>query len=135
MPAWADRTRAAAMDALDQQLVDRDAQHPPQLTPPFDRAEPNPGYIRGYVPGVRENGASCTRPSRAVMAQALLGRGHRAYELLQLRNPIYRAADPERLARYRVEPYVIAADIYSAAGHVGRGGWTCTRAPPAGCIA
>ena len=115
----------AAMRALDEQLVDRDAQLILLLTPPFDRAEPNPGYIRGYVPGVRENGGQYTHAALwAVLAHALLGHGDRAYELLGFINPIHRAVNPDAVARYRVEPYVIAADIYSAAGHVGRGGWT-----------
>jgi len=116
---------AAAMQALDEQLVDQQAELILLLTPPFDRAEPNPGYIRGYVPGVRENGGQYTHAALwAVLAHAMLGHGDRAYELLRFINPIRRAADLESLSRYRVEPYVIAADIYSAPGHVGRGGWT-----------
>jgi cellobiose phosphorylase len=116
---------AAAMQALDEQLVDRDAQLILLLTPPFDHAKPNPGYIRGYVPGVRENGGQYTHAALwAILAHAMLGHGDRAYELLRFVNPIHRAADLEGVSRYRVEPYVIAADIYSAAGHVGRGGWT-----------
>ena len=77
------------------------------------------------MPGVRENGGQYTHAALwAVLAHAMLGHGDRAYELLRFMNPIHRAADLEGLSRYRVEPYVIAADIYSAAGHVGRGGWT-----------
>ena len=114
-----------AMRSVDERLVDRQARLILLLTPPFDRAEPNPGYIRGYVPGVRENGGQYTHAALwVVLAQALLGRGDVAHELLSFINPIYRCADGESVTRYRVEPYVIAADVYSAAGHVGRGGWT-----------
>jgi cyclic beta-1,2-glucan synthetase len=116
---------AAAMHAVDSQLVDRKARLILLLSPPFDRAEPNPGYIRGYVPGVRENGGQYTHAALwAVLAQAMLGDGDRAYEMLRFINPVERASSLERVATYRVEPYVVAADIYSAAGHVGRGGWT-----------
>jgi cellobiose phosphorylase len=116
---------AAAMRALDQHLVDQDAQLILLLTPPFDRAEPSPGYIRGYVPGVRENGGQYTHAALwAILAHAMLGNGDRAYELLRFVNPIHRAFDAAGVRKYRVEPYVIAADIYSARNHVGRGGWT-----------
>ena len=95
------------------------------MTPPFDKAEPNPGYIRGYVPGVRENGGQYTHAALwVVLAHALLGRGDTAHELLSFVNPINRSVDRARVTRYRVEPYAVAADIYSAQEHVGRGGWT-----------
>ena len=115
----------AALKAVDTHLVDEGAQLVLLLTPPFDHAEPNPGYIRGYVPGVRENGGQYTHAALwVVMAQALMGNGDRAYELLRYINPIDRASDLDRSKRYRVEPYVVSADIYSAAEHIGRGGWT-----------
>jgi cyclic beta-1,2-glucan glucanotransferase len=114
-----------AMASVDRWLVDRDNQLILLLTPPFDKAEPNPGYIRGYVPGVRENGGQYTHAALWVaLAHILLGRGDAAYELLSFINPVNRSVDRDRVKRYRVEPYVVAADIYSAPGHVGRGGWT-----------
>jgi cyclic beta-1,2-glucan synthetase len=114
-----------AMQSVEKWLVDREARLVLLLTPPFDKAEPNPGYIKGYVPGVRENGGQYTHAALwVVMAQALLGRGDTAHELLSFINPIYRSSDRNAVERYRVEPYAVAADIYSAAGHVGRGGWT-----------
>ncbi len=95
------------------------------LTPPFDKAEPNPGYIKGYVPGVRENGGQYTHAALwVVLAQALLRRGDVAHELLSFINPIHRSYDRGGVKRYRVEPYAVAADIYSAPAHTGRGGWT-----------
>src|SRR5205823_2279989 len=94
-----------AMQALDKLLVDAEARLVLLLAPPFDRAEPNPGYIRGYVPGVRENGGQYTHGALwVVMAHALLGHGDRAYELMRFMNPIGRAADLEGVTRYRVEP-------------------------------
>jgi cellobiose phosphorylase len=114
-----------AMQSVDRWLVDRDARLVLLLTPPFDKAEPNPGYIRGYVPGVRENGGQYTHAALwVVLAHALLGHGDAAHELLSYINPINRTADQSRAKRYRVEPYAVAADIYSAPGHLGRGGWT-----------
>jgi cyclic beta-1,2-glucan synthetase len=114
-----------AMHSVERALIDREAELILLLTPPFDKATPHPGYIRGYLPGVRENGGQYTHAALwVVMAEALLGRGDTAHQLLSFINPIHRASDPERVRRYRVEPYVVAADIYSAAGHVGRGGWT-----------
>ena len=114
-----------AMQSVEEHLVDRSARLVLLLTPPFDRAEPNPGYIRGYVPGVRENGGQYTHAALwVVLAHALLGQGDAAHELLTFINPIARTAEPARLEQYRVEPYAVAADIYSAKEHVGRGGWT-----------
>jgi cyclic beta-1,2-glucan synthetase len=114
-----------AMQSVDDRLIDRAAGLILLLTPPFDKAEPNPGYIRGYVPGVRENGGQYTHAALwVVLAHALLGRGDWAHELLSFINPIYRTADADRVRRYRVEPFAVAADVYSAPTHVGRGGWT-----------
>lgn len=85
----------------------------------------DPGYIKGYVPGVRENGAQYTHAALwSVLATALQGRGDRAFELFQMINPLTRTRTPEDVATYKVEPYVVAADVYTAAGHLGRGGWT-----------
>jgi cellobiose phosphorylase len=114
-----------AMQSVEQWLTDRDARLVLLLTPPFDKAEPSPGYIKGYVPGVRENGGQYTHAALwVVMAHALLGRGDTAHELLSFINPINRSANRDAVKRYRVEPYAVAADIYSAKQHLGRGGWT-----------
>ena len=95
------------------------------LTPPFDKMTPSPGYIQGYVPGVRENGGQYTHAALwTMLAHARLGNGDRAEALFRMVNPINHATDPESVERYRVEPYVVAADVYSQDRHVGRGGWT-----------
>jgi len=95
------------------------------LAPPFDRTERNPGYIKGYPPGVRENGGQYTHAALwLAMALCRRGEGGRAVSLLRMLNPIERARDPETAARYRVEPYVVAADVSRLQGRVGQGGWT-----------
>ncbi len=95
------------------------------LWPPFDKCEPDPGYIRAYPGGIRENGGQYTHGVLwTVQALALLGEGDRALALLSLLNPIHHASTREHAERYQVEPYVVAADVYDAPGHVGRGGWT-----------
>ncbi|MFT9016823.1 MAG: glucoamylase family protein [Acetobacter sp.] len=95
------------------------------LTPPFNTMEPDPGYIRGYPPGIRENGGQYTHAALwTVMATAALGDGERAHALFQTLNPINHATTARDAARYRLEPYVVAADIYSCPPHVGRGGWS-----------
>jgi cyclic beta-1,2-glucan synthetase len=114
-----------AMASLDRHLVRRDTGLIQLLDPPFDRTAQDPGYIRGYVPGVRENGGQYTHAAIwATMAFAQLGDGERAWELLRLINPLNHAGTGEAVARYKVEPYVVAADVYAVAPHVGRGGWT-----------
>ena len=114
-----------AMDAVDQHLVHRDAALIQLLAPPFDRSEPNPGYIQGYVRGVRENGGQYTHAAVWVpMAFVALGDAARAWELFTLLNPLNHAQSPAALALYKTEPYVIAADVYAHAPHTGRGGWT-----------
>jgi len=114
-----------AMDAVYQRLVRSDDGLVLLLTPPFDKSEQYPGYIRGYAPGVRENGGQYTHASVwAVMAFAALGDARRAWELLRLINPINHGRTAEDIATYRVEPYVVAADVYALAPHTGRGGWT-----------
>jgi cyclic beta-1,2-glucan synthetase len=95
------------------------------LTPPFDKMTPSPGYIQGYVPGVRENGGQYTHAALwTILAHARLGNGDRAEALYRMVNPINHATDAASVERYRVEPYVVAADVYSQDRHVGRGGWT-----------
>jgi cyclic beta-1,2-glucan synthetase len=118
------RTRVA-MQSLDKHLVRDDARLILLLTPPFDKTTHDPGYIQGYLPGVRENGAQYTHAALwAVLATALQGDGDRALELFQMLNPITHSASPEAVDTYKVEPYVVAADVYTAKGHLGRGGWT-----------
>ncbi len=122
--AEASRARQA-MAAVDQQLVRRADRLILLFTPPFDRGKLHPGYIKGYVPGIRENGGQYTHAATwVVQAFAMLGQGNRAVELFRLLNPILNAPRPEAVERYRVEPYVVAADVYSEPPHTGRGGWT-----------
>jgi cyclic beta-1,2-glucan synthetase len=114
-----------AMEAVDQRLVRRENGLIQLLDPPFDKSDLNPGYIKGYVPGVRENGGQYTHAAVwAAMAFAELGDSRRAWELLSMINPIRHAASPEALETYKVEPYVVASDIYALSPHTGRGGWT-----------
>lgn len=114
-----------AMESVDERLVHRDTRLVHLLDPPFDTSQPSPGYIQGYVPGVRENGGQYTHAAVwAAMAFAALGDAERAWTLFALLNPVSHADKAARLATYRVEPYVTAGDVYSNAAHVGRGGWT-----------
>ncbi|MBA3297685.1 MAG: glycosyl transferase family 36, partial [Acidobacteria bacterium] len=114
-----------AMASVDARLVREDEGLVLLLTPPFDQMEPSPGYIRGYLPGVRENGGQYTHAALwNVLAFAQLGNGDRAFELFSLLNPVNHGRTPEEVARYRAEPYVVAADVYSVPPHTGRGGWT-----------
>jgi cyclic beta-1,2-glucan synthetase len=130
--SWAVLSQAAqprraerAMDAVRAHLVRRDAQLVLLLTPPFDRLAHDPGYIKGYVPGVRENGGQYTHAALwTVIALARLGQGDEAMELFHMLNPINHMRTAEEAERYRVEPYVVAADVYAHPMHVGRGGWT-----------
>jgi cyclic beta-1,2-glucan synthetase len=114
-----------AMAAVDKRLVRRDAQLIQLLDPPFDKSTLEPGYIKGYVPGVRENGGQYTHAAIwATTAFAMMGEKERAWELYAMLNPINRGSQPEEIEHYKVEPYVMSADIYGAAPHTGRGGWT-----------
>lgn len=114
-----------AMASVDQRLVRRDVRLIQLLDPPFDKSDLNPGYIKGYVPGVRENGGQYTHGAIwAVMAFAAMGDPKKAWELFSLINPITHGGSPEAAALYRVEPYVVAADVYAVPPHTGRGGWT-----------
>jgi cellobiose phosphorylase len=114
-----------AMDAVDRMLVHRDAGLVQLLEPPFDHFEPNPGYIKGYLPGVRENGAQYTHAAVWVaMAFATLGDAARAWDLFTMLDPVDHARSPEAVATWMTEPYVMASDVYSRTPHVGRGGWT-----------
>lgn len=114
-----------AMTAADENLVLHDEGLALLFTPPFDKTPLNPGYIKGYPPGIRENGGQYTHAAIwSVQALAKLGDGDKAVELLALLNPINHARTWAGAQRYKVEPYVVCADIYSVAPHVGRGGWT-----------
>ena len=114
-----------AMASLNQRLVRRDAALIQLLDPPFDNSALNPGYIKGYVPGVRENGGQYTHGAIwAAMAFAALGDKTHAWELFDMINPINHGKTDAAIATYKVEPYVIAADVYAVAPHTGRGGWT-----------
>ncbi|HEX6308760.1 MAG TPA: hypothetical protein VFZ69_11260 [Longimicrobiales bacterium] len=130
--AWAIISGAApperatlAIDAMEQHLVDEAAGLIRLLTPPFDRTPNDPGYIKGYLPGIRENGGQYTHGVLwAVRAIAELGRSDRAARLLEMLSPVTRGGTPAAAERYRAEPYVIAADVYGVEPHIGRGGWT-----------
>ena len=115
----------AAMAAVDAQLIRRRDQLALLFTPPFDQVDEDPGYIKAYPPGIRENGGQYTHGAIwSIFALAKLGQGDRAGELFGLINPIHHGANREAIDRYKVEPYVACADVYSVAPHVGRGGWT-----------
>jgi cyclic beta-1,2-glucan synthetase len=117
--------QAQAMASVHEHLVNEEAGLVMLLTPPFDRGSHDPGYIKGYLPGVRENGAQYTHAALwTVQATALMGDGDRAHRLYRMLNPLTHTATAEGVAVYQVEPYVVAADVYTAPGHVGRGGWT-----------
>jgi len=114
-----------AMESVDQRLVHRETRVIQLFDPPFDKSTLEPGYIKGYIPGVRENGGQYTHGAIwAAMAFAELGDSERAWELFSLLNPIRHAMDPAGVNRYKIEPYVIAADIYSVEPNRGRGGWS-----------
>ena len=114
-----------ALEAVDNRLVQRRAGLIQLLDPPFDKSPLDPGYIKGYIPGVRENGGQYTHAAIwMTMAFAALGDGERAWELLSMINPINHSSTPAAVRTYKVEPYVVAADVYSNVQHVGRGGWT-----------
>ena len=114
-----------ALDAMERRLVDAEAGIIRLLTPAFDRTPHDPGYIKGYLPGVRENGGQYTHAALwAVRALAEAGRAERAAPMLAMLSPVSHTGTPEGVARYQAEPYSVAADVYGVAPHVGRGGWT-----------
>ncbi|MGH9464086.1 MAG: GH36-type glycosyl hydrolase domain-containing protein, partial [Thermoanaerobaculia bacterium] len=116
---------ARAIDAVRTHLIRRPQRIVQLLAPPFDRGAQDPGYIKGYVPGIRENGGHYTHAAIwTAMAIAQLGHGDEAVELFHMLNPINRARTREDVERYKVEPYVVAADVYAHPQHLGRGGWT-----------
>ena len=114
-----------AMQAVDQRLVRRADGLIQLFDPPFDQSPLNPGYIKGYIPGVRENGGQYTHSAIwTAMAFALMGNSQRAWELFNLLNPVHHGDSAARVATYKIEPYVVAADVYAVAPHTGRGGWS-----------
>ena len=122
----ADPLRSAqAMAAVENHLIRRDDGLALLFTPPFDQSPLDPGYIKAYPPGLRENGGQYTHAALwSVMAFAMLGDGDRAGALFSMLNPINHAISPDAVRRYKVEPYVVCADLYSQPPHVGRGGWS-----------
>jgi len=130
--AWATISGAAdperagqALDAVEDKLVDREHGLIALLSPPFDKMPHDPGYIKGYVPGVRENGGQYTHAAVwVVLAHLMRGNGDDAHGLLSMINPITHARSADDAEVYKVEPYVVAADVYGAEPHSGRGGWT-----------
>ncbi len=114
-----------AMRSVGEHLVREDARIILLLTPPFNHSTHDPGYIMGYLPGVRENGAQYTHAALwTALAATRMGDGDRAFRQLQMLNPLTHASTPAGADRYKVEPYAVCADVYNAEGHVGRGGWT-----------
>jgi cellobiose phosphorylase len=114
-----------AMESVNKRLVRREHALIQLLDPPFDKSNLDPGYIKGYVPGVRENGGQYTHAAVwATMAFAALGDSRRAWELFEMIDPVNHAQSSEAIATYKVEPYVVAADVYARSPHTGRGGWT-----------
>ena len=115
----------SAMQSVDHYLVKPDSGIIQLFDPPFDKTEQDPGYIRGYVPGVRENGGQYTHAAVwAIMAMAAVGEKKKAWEWITRLNPIYHGSTPEKIAKYKAEPYVLAGDVYSRAPYIGQGGWT-----------
>ncbi len=114
-----------AMASMENYLINREEGLIKLLTPPFDLGEEEPGYIKGYVPGVRENGGQYTHAAAwAIIAFTKLGKGNKAWEFFELINPINLTNNYREYSKYKVEPYVLAADVYSVHPHIGRGGWT-----------
>src|SRR5207253_7884205 len=114
-----------AMQSLDSRLVRRDLGLIQLFDPPFDTSDLKPGYVKGYLPGVRENGGQYTHAAVwTVMAFAAAGDAERAWELFGLINPVGHGDNAQAIATYKVEPYVVAADVYTNPQHAGRGGWT-----------
>ncbi len=114
-----------AMDSVDRLLIRRDARLIQLLDPPFDKTALNPGYIKGYVPGVRENGGQYTHAAIwVIVAYATMGYSQKAWELFSMINPINHSLSASAIETYKVEPYTVAGDVYSMPPHAGRGGWT-----------
>jgi cellobiose phosphorylase len=114
-----------AFEAVEHYLIKKDDGLVLLLTPPFDDGDLEPGYIKSYLPGVRENGGQYTHAATWVaLAYTKMGQGEKAWELFHMLNPINHASTNMEACRYKVEPYVMAADVYAVYPHIGRGGWT-----------
>ena len=114
-----------SMESLENHLIDKENGIIKLLDPPFEKSNLEPGYIKAYLPGVRENGGQYTHSSVwVIIAEAMLGFGNKAFELYRMINPIEHSRTKEASKKYKVEPYVIPADIYGAGNLAGRGGWT-----------
>jgi len=119
------RLAERAMDSVRARLIDRQSRLLQLLSPPFDKSDQDPGYIKGYPPGIRENGGQYTHAAVwALMAVAKSGNGDEAAELFHMLNPINHTRTPEAVAKYRTEPYVLDGDVYARPPHAGRGGWS-----------
>lgn len=119
-----DRSKIA-MESMNKRLVRREHSLVQLLDPPFDKSDLNPGYIKGYLPGVRENGGQYTHAAIwAAMAFSKLGDSKKAWDIITIINPINQSKSSEKIARYKTEPYVIVADVYALSPHIGRGGWS-----------
>lgn len=117
--------KITAMESLENHLVDKENGIIKLLDPPFDKGKLEPGYIKGYLPGVRENGGQYTHAAIwAIIAEAILRNGDKAVEWYRMITPIEHARTKESANKYKVEPYVIAADVYGAQNLAGSGGWT-----------
>ena len=114
----------SALNEVDRRLVQREAALIQLFTPPFDKSDLEPGYIKGYLPGVRENGGQYTHAAVWTVMAFAAARDPRTWELFSLINPLRHGSTPAAIASYKVEPYVVAADVYAVEPHVGRGGWT-----------
>ena len=113
------------MESAYDRLVKKDLSLIQLFDPPFDQAVPNPGYIKGYLPGVRENGGQYTHAAVwLIMAAAALEDKQRTYDLIQMVNPLNHGSTPAGIKKYKTEPYVIAADVYAVENQQGMGGWT-----------
>jgi cyclic beta-1,2-glucan synthetase len=113
------------MESVYRLLVDEENHLIKLLGPPFDKSPMNPGYIKAYPPGIRENGAQYTHAATwVILASALLGLGQKAYDLFKLINPVHLTSDEEGVQRYQGEPYVLSSDVYSLSSHLGKAGWT-----------
>ncbi|MDH3492747.1 MAG: hypothetical protein OEM82_04295 [Acidobacteriota bacterium] len=120
-----EKRRKTAIESVERHLIRSDEKLALLLTPSFENTKLDPGYIKSYPPGIRENGGQYTHAATwIVIAHALQGDGEKAYELLSMLNPINHTLTSEEINRYKTEPYVVAADIYSNPQHIGRGGWT-----------
>jgi cellobiose phosphorylase len=114
-----------AMQSFDRELVDRELSVVRLLTPPFEHTEPNPGYIQGYPPGIRENGGQYTHGAIwGIVAWCRLGNGNKAFELFNMLNPVNHTLTATEVRQYTGEPYAMAADVYTAKPHEGTAGWT-----------